>query len=148
MAGSPKFPEPTVVQNLLCEPLNQTHKWLTQMCFLQFLEKVNHPWGPGIHMKIGNLLVPLSLYLDLVYKAKMIAQKMKPRVSVFIFQMSWVIWTLSSSYTYLIPRRVVPEWISGCEMESVRAPPLDAWGRALGESSRSLFSQLPETVGK
>lgn len=40
-------------------------------------------------MKMGNLLVPLSLHLDLVCKTKVIAQKMKPRVSMFIFQKSW-----------------------------------------------------------
>lgn len=40
-----------------------------QMHF-QFLDKVNHPGGPGIKMKMGNLLVPLSQCLDLVYKTK------------------------------------------------------------------------------
>ena len=40
-------------------------------------------------MKMEDLVVPLSLRLDLVCRAKVIAQKMKSRVSVFIFQMSW-----------------------------------------------------------
>lgn len=34
-------------------------------------------------MKMGNWLVPLSLGLDLVYKTKVIAQKMKQSFSIY-----------------------------------------------------------------
>jgi hypothetical protein len=117
-----------IVQIFSVKLLIRSHKRLAQICF-QFLKSIILE-RQELTWEWELVLIPLSVGLDLLGKAKVIPYKVKSRVLVFACQMSSCDGNLLT-FTHVSDNSELSQrWNSGNELESVRAPPLAVWGNA------------------